>query len=97
MFSAAARVLPIKDLKDLSVLFSRRGAIDMQVLKDLKRCPSRMRSRGTDPRATRENVPFTVGRGPVPRRATCLKQDLHDYHDLPRLERLMHRIPRGLP
>ena len=29
--------------------------------------------------------PFTVGRGPVPRHATRLKQDLQDYHDLPRL------------
>ena len=29
--------------------------------------------------------PFTVGRGPVPRYANRLKQDLHDYHDLPRL------------
>ena len=35
-FFAALRVLPIKDLKDLS-LFSRRSAIDMQDLKDLKR------------------------------------------------------------
>ena len=24
---------------------------------------------------------FTVGRGPVPRHANRLKQDLHDYHD----------------
>ena len=37
MFSAAVRVLPIKDLKDLS--FSVGGdTIDMQDLKDLKRC-----------------------------------------------------------
>ena len=36
MFSAALRVLPIKDLKDLS--FLRSGiTIDMQDLKDLKR------------------------------------------------------------
>ena len=26
-----------------------------------------------------------------------LKQDFQDYHDLPRLEMLMHQIPRGLP
>ena len=38
MFSEALRVLPIKDLKDLSVLLVRRGSIDMQVLKDLKKC-----------------------------------------------------------
>ena len=37
MFSAAMRVLPIKDLKDLR-FFRRRGTIDMQDLKDLKRC-----------------------------------------------------------
>ena len=38
MFSAAMHLLPIKDLKDLSVLLIRRVTIDMQVLKDLKRC-----------------------------------------------------------
>ena len=37
MFPAALRVLPIKDLKDLSVSFGRRVTIDMQDLKDLKR------------------------------------------------------------
>ena len=37
MFSAALRVLQIKDLKDLSFL-SVGVTIDMQVLKDLKRC-----------------------------------------------------------
>ena len=36
MFSAAMRVLQIKDLKDLSV-FLVGGSIDMQDLKDLKR------------------------------------------------------------
>ena len=51
MFSAALRLLSIKDLKDLSVFFVG-DAIDMQVLKDLKRCFSRERSRGTGPRAT---------------------------------------------
>ena len=38
MLLAALRVLSIKDLKDLSVFFGRRGSIDMQDLKDLKRC-----------------------------------------------------------
>ena len=38
MFSEAMRVLPIKDLKDLSVLLVWWSTIDMQVLKDLKRC-----------------------------------------------------------
>ena len=38
MFSAALRVLQIKDLKDLSFL-SVGVTIDMQVLKDLKRHP----------------------------------------------------------
>ena len=51
MFPVALRVLQIKDLKDLSFL-DQRGAIDMQDLKDLKRCFSRERSRGTGPRAT---------------------------------------------
>ena len=37
MFSAAMRLLPIKDLKDLSVFFEVGATIDMQVLKDLKR------------------------------------------------------------
>ena len=36
MFSVVVRVLPIKDLKDLSFL-SVGVTIDMQVLKDLKR------------------------------------------------------------
>ena len=43
MFPAAVRLLPIKDLKDLRALLCRRFSIDMQVLKDLKRCFSRMR------------------------------------------------------
>ena len=51
MFPAAMRVLSIKDLKDLSV-FWIGVTIDMQDLKDLKRCFSRERSRGTGPRAT---------------------------------------------
>ena len=38
MFSEAMRVLQIKDLKDLSVLLVWWSTIDMQVLKDLKRC-----------------------------------------------------------
>ena len=60
----------IKDLKDLSFL-SVGVTIDMQVLTDLKRCFSREHSRGTGPRATvKKSVPFTVGRGPVPRRAS---------------------------
>ena len=37
MFLAAVHLLPIKDLKDLRPLLCRRGTIDMQVLKDLKR------------------------------------------------------------
>ena len=38
MLLAALRVLRIKDLKDLSVFFWSAGSIDMQDLKDLKRC-----------------------------------------------------------
>ena len=52
MFSYGGSHSTIKDLKDLSVFFDRRGAIDMQDLTDLKRHS------------------FTVGRGPVPRRAS---------------------------
>ena len=37
IFSAVLRVLQIKDLKDLR-FFGRRVSIDMQDLKDLKRC-----------------------------------------------------------
>ena len=44
-------MLHIKDLKDLR-FFALHRSIDMQVLKDLKRCFSRVRSRGTGPRAT---------------------------------------------
>ena len=51
MLLVALRVLLIKDLKDLSV-FWIGDTIDMQDLKDLKRCFSRERSRGTGPRAT---------------------------------------------
>ena len=52
MFPVALRLLPIKDLKDLRVFFGPADTIDMQDLKDLKRCFSRERSRGTGPRAT---------------------------------------------
>ena len=38
MFAAAMQLRPIKDLKDLSVFFGIRDTIDMQDLKDLKRC-----------------------------------------------------------
>ena len=48
---AMRRVFFIKDLKDLEN-GPTRVAIDMQDLKDLKRCFLRMRSRGTGPRAT---------------------------------------------
>ena len=51
MFSGGGAYSTIKDLKDLSVFLSA-DTIDMQVLKDLKRCFSRVRSRGTGPRAT---------------------------------------------
>ena len=70
MFPAAMHLLQIKDLKDLS-FFTSGGAIDMQVLKDLKRRfftgalagdrPPRYGMQGC--------LPFTVGRGPVPRHA----------------------------
>ena len=56
MFPAAARLLSIKDLKDL-IFFLSAFSIDMQVLTDLKRCFSRVR------------VFLSVVRGPVPRRA----------------------------
>ena len=52
MFPATLHLLPIKDLKDLSVSFGVGVSIDMQDLKDLKRCFSRERSRGTGPRDT---------------------------------------------
>ena len=57
MFLAVVHLLPIKDLKDLRALLRWRVTIDMQVLKDLKRCFSRVR------------VFLSVGRGPVPRHA----------------------------
>ena len=80
MFSVVVRVLSIKDLKDLSV-FLVGDTRDMQDLKDLKRCFSRMcspgkpsRLRGWQARASalrlKKSVPFTVGRGPVPRHAS---------------------------
>ena len=47
MFLAAVHLLQIKDLKDLRPLLCRRGTIDMQVLKDLKRC---FHGRGPVPR-----------------------------------------------
>ena len=56
MFPAAVRLLDIKDLKALGFFLSA-FSIDMQVLKDLKRCFSRAR------------VFLSVGRGPVPRQA----------------------------
>ena len=57
MFSAARCPVHIKDLKDLRALLCRRDTIDMQDLKDLKRCFSRGRSRGTGPRATVKKTP----------------------------------------
>ena len=38
MFPAAMHLLYIKDLKDLRVSFGSAVSIDMQDLKDLKRC-----------------------------------------------------------
>ncbi len=74
IFSAAMCPVPIKDLKDLRALLCRRDTIDMQDLKDLKRCFSRVRSRGTGPRATgkkRHSLhPRSRGTGP---RATVKK------------------------
>ena len=70
MFLAALRGLQIKDLKDLR--FSQSVTIDMQDLKDLKRRFSRVRSRGTGPRAPgQEGVLVTVGRGTGPRHRSC--------------------------
>ena len=71
MFSAALRLLSIKDLKDLSVFFHPRDTIDMQDLKDLKRY-FHVNDRGGQAPALRfaRPSPFTVGRGPVPRRAS---------------------------
>ena len=67
MLLGTRRLLSIKDLKDLRV-FSVGVTIDMQDLKDLKRRFSRVRSRGTGPRATgQEGVLATVGRGTGPR------------------------------
>ena len=51
MFPAAMRVLPIKDLKDLSVFF-RRGDYRHAGPKGPEEVFSRQRSRGTGPRAT---------------------------------------------
>ena len=45
MFPATLHLLQIKDLKNLRVFLSA-VSIDMQDLKDLKRCFSRGRSRG---------------------------------------------------
>ena len=70
MFSAAMRVLQIKDLKDLSVFFGR-GFYRHAGPKGPEKVFSRERSRGTGPRATvKRSVPITVGRGPVPRHAS---------------------------
>ena len=44
MFPVAVRLLQTKDLKDLSVFC--RDTIDMQVLKDLKRCFFHVNDRG---------------------------------------------------
>ena len=81
MFTVSAlRVRHIKDLKDLRFI-ARRATIDMQDLKDLKRF-SHGCARGGNPLACacgRRGSPryglqgclrFTVGRGPVPRRAS---------------------------
>ena len=75
MFSAALRVLYIKDLKDLSVFFDPRDTIDMQDLKDLKRY-FHVNARGGQAPARRyaRPPPFTVGRGPVPRRASIERE-----------------------
>ena len=107
MFSAALRMLLIKDLKDLSV-FLPEVTIDMQDLKNLKRCFRESNDRGGQApalrlkkravsRRTRALACHTRMREGSPRHANRLKQDLQEYHDLPRLEMLMHRIPRGLP
>ena len=70
MFSAALRVLRIKDLKDLSVFFGR-GYYRHAGPNRPEEMFSRERSRGPVPRATvKKSVLFTVGRGPVPRRAS---------------------------
>ena len=54
MFSAAMCPLQIKDLKDLRALLCRRVTIDMQDLKDLKRC-FRAGARGGQAPALREH------------------------------------------
>ena len=70
MFSAALRVLQIKDLKDLS-LFHVRRCYRHAGPKGPEEVFSRERSRGTGPRATvKKACRFTVGRGPVPRHAS---------------------------
>ena len=61
MFSTAMRVLHIKDLKDLTV-FYRRDTIDMQDLKDLKRCFHRC-DRGGQAPALRAEVACSSDRG----------------------------------
>ena len=50
MFPAAMCPVQIKDLKDLRALLCRRVTIDMQDLKDLKRC-FRAGARGGNPLA----------------------------------------------
>ena len=52
MFSAAMHLLPIKDLKDLSAFFSRRGFYRHAGPKGPEEVFARVRSRGTGPRAT---------------------------------------------
>ena len=70
MFSAALRVLPIKDLKDLSLL-GIGGDYRHAGPTDLKRF-FYMNDRGGQAPALRfaRPPPFIVGRGPVPRRAS---------------------------
>ena len=67
----APMLLPIKDLKDLSVFLSA-VTIDIQDLKDLKRFFSRERSRGDRPPR------YGPGRG-SPRHAPVREQALPNY------------------
>ena len=70
MFPEAMHLLPIKDLKDLSVFFWSAGFYRHAGPKGPEEMFSRGRSRRTGPRATvKKNAPLTVGRGPVPRHA----------------------------
>ena len=70
MFSCGVACATIKDLKDLSFLWVG-VTIDMQDLKDLKRrFFTRTLAGDRPPRYGEKSVPYTVGRGPVPRRAS---------------------------